>query len=505
MRFFKYPVAFLLVAFFMLLLTIVWYSRSSYQSFVESHQQLALRSVDGTARELEFLVREYQRLMNLFITREKSLLRKLILDPGDSSSNQELRSKVDVYFPERFAFTVADKNGIPILTKGRELIGKACSRDIKGFSRAPHRHAVYVHPSPTVNKFHFDLMNSITESDEPVYVFFVSFFLNDLVRVMNHGKIVGHELILVKRDTPDIIEATTYDAQSILFSGSRHPEKIPSGKKGTTRTVWSETLNALQLASIPVEGTYWRLIDIPDPSIFVAKRNELLKQAIWVLSLLTLFFALVSWLLKKMGVAADETKVIINAIDHERERIAMDLHDEVLSELAHLRRSCHVFHAAREITQTTSSDIEILDTEIEKITDVIRHAINDLHPQSLRLIGLEDTVKYYVSKLFNMEDSPSINIVIDHWDESRLSDNERLHLFRIIQEIFANILKHASARHCFFRMAMTETQLTFKIEDDGCGMTDNKSGAGRGKANIMIRSRLLYAVSIWKTNANNGT
>ncbi|MEE9493137.1 MAG: ATP-binding protein [Gammaproteobacteria bacterium] len=505
MRFIKSPNAFLILAFLTLLLTVWWYSLSSYRAFQQHHQQLAEHSAEGVAHEIELLINEQQRLLNLFIHREDLLLQRLVENPNDYAANTELRSKVDIYFPERFAFTIASKEGVPLLRKGQELIGGACRRDIKTFTVNSKDHAVHVHPSPGTDKFHFDLMNTIHTSSGKLSVFFVSFFLNDLARIMNHGKVVGHELVLVKKGEPSIIEISTTDNPAILSLDNVQPQTIPSGKKGTERMVWMEDYRQKTIVSIDIPGTYWSLNDIPDSTVLTARRYALLSEAFWVLLLFLVFAALVSWLLKIMGVVTADTRTVLNAVENDRKRIAMDLHDHVLSGFAHLRRACH------RLPETPGPDpeqaISTIDADMDQITHAIRDAINDLHPQSLGLIGLEDTLRNYVNKHFESGRPPVFQLQIEDWEESRLNDEQRLHLFRIIQEVLTNIEKHAQAEHCEFSMRMNTSRLLIKIMDNGKSNENtsmSKKTAGRGMANIKIRSRLLGAAVNWQCKKTGG-
>ena len=491
----KYTNLFLSVALLTILITIIWYSMDNYTGFVENQRRLAEHSVKSTAREIELFISEQNRFVQLFAEREQSLLSSLIYHPGDESEHEKLKNKVDIYFPKRFAFTITDKNGKPILKQEQELIGKACRQDILKFITTSPHYQSHVHPSPKTTRRHFDVMAIFNDNQNRQSVFFVSFFLDDIFRLLENGKSNNHHLFLVKNSEPPVIEATTSGAISELEKSGYLFLPAASTKPNEQRHLWSESLNKQLLSSITIPNTQWKLLDIPNP-IFINKyRNNLVIQGFSILGLFSLITAVGFWLSKKLGTVSNDTHVLISSIENERQRMAMDLHDTVLSDISHMRRECKQVYAANNIDQSIRKYSMSFDRELEKITNLIRDVINDLHPQSISLLGLSETIRAYCERYRKQESKLRIHLHIFDWNENKLSQTERLNIYRIFQEIMHNIIKHAKANLCEINLSMANNKLILSIKDNGIGFPNeiNKTSNGRGTKNIRARARTIHA------------
>ena len=79
-----------------------------------------------------------------------------------------------------------------------------------------------------------------------------------------------------------------------------------------------------------------------------------------------------------------------------------------------------------------------------------------------------------------------------HADLSQLNADQQLIVYRVVQELFHNIIKHAKASHVLLQLSMFEDQLTLIIEDDGRGFSvEEKTLNGIGLGSIRSRVDLL--------------
>jgi signal transduction histidine kinase len=491
------------VALLTVISTVILYSLDNYYSYIDNHQRLAERSVLSTSREIEYFINERNRYLSLFADQEKSLLSGLIQDPHNESAHQELENKINVYFPNRFAFTVASLNGSPLLIQGKDLIGKACRKDIRKFSGSHEQNAIYVHQSPKTSRQHYDVMTSILKAPGAEYVLFVSFFLNDIFRIIEHGSIENHHLILIKRGAPSVIEASTPDSIELYEQHGHQFNLIPSVKPKEFRTVWPDSLDKLVSSAHEVEGTQWELLDVLDPGLLQRYKIRLALQATGVLSLFAMVTLAGFRLAKRIGTISGDTRSVLASVEKERRRIAMDLHDQVLSDISHLRRDCQQRMTDKENEGGVINSAAGMDGELEKITNAIRHIIDDLHPQSIELLGLGETIRSYNKKHFEQYQDMDANLAINNWEEKRLNKTEQLNIFRIFQEVIQNISKHASAAHCEITLEMTPQKLHLSIHDNGIGISDSsrQRNYGRGMTNIRARARIIHAKHGWESSS----
>ncbi len=164
------------------------------------------------------------------------------------------------------------------------------------------------------------------------------------------------------------------------------------------------------------------------------------------------------------------------AIEHERRRLARELHDGVAQELAFIRR-----RAGR--LSTEADGVEILDAA-ERALEDSRRAIEALVPPAyqplhvaMERLGARLAVECGVEVQVNVRESDDI------------ADDVRQELFRIVSEAVRNAANHGGALHV--RVDLQGTPLAIRVIDDGCGFRDGaSSGLGvAGYGLIAMRER----------------
>ena len=490
---------------------------------MENHQRLADRSVVSTSREIEFFINERKRFVSLFAEQEKTLLSTLVNEPTNLSVHQTLEKKINTYFPNRFAFMITKTNGKPLLKRGAGLVGKACRTDINLFSQGVKKkgaqkkgelkNRIYVHPSPKTSRRHYDVMESMVSESGVSTVLFVSFFLDDIFRLIEHGAIENHHLFLVKHGKPSVIEAATPGAIKLFRQHGHNIEQTPSVKRSEFRYKWPDSLNQIAAANQPVVGTHWTLVDVVEPELESHYIKRLLYQALGIFFLFSVITLAGFWLTKRLGIVFGDTKIVLNTVEKERRRVAMELHDQVLSDISHLRRDCRKLNQSENqnaLQQTSElNDLALsnntVDLELEQITNTIRHIIDDLHPQSIELVGVAETIRSYCKKHYQKE-AMQVNLVINDWGEGRLNQTEQLNIFRIFQEVIHNAGKHAGATQCEVKLEMLNNKLKLSVQDNGAGFSVSEAGKshGRGMKNITARARFVHAKLNW-SSAPQGT
>ena len=508
----KYANIFLTIALLTVAATVVWYSLDNYKSYMENHQRLADRSVVSTSREIEFFINERKRFVSLFAEQEKTLLSRLVNEPSNLSVHKTLENKINTYFPNRFAFMITKTNGKPLLKRGAGLVGKACRTDINLFSQGTQKNTIYVHPSPKTSRKHYDVMEAMVNESGDSSVLFVSFFLDDIFRLIEHGAVENHHLFLVKHGKPSVIEATTPGAIELFRQYGHNIEQTPSVKRSEFRYKWPDSLNKIAAANQPVVGTHWTLVDVVEPELESNYIKRLLYQALGIFFLFLVVTLAGFWLTKRLGIVFGDTKIVLNTVEQERQRVAMELHDQVLSDISHLRRDCRKLNVGRKLNlgeKTNQSDElqetteDSIDAELEQITNTIRHIIDDLHPQSIELVGVAETIRSYCRKHYQ-QDTMQVNLVINNWDESRLNQTEQLNIFRIFQEVIHNVSKHADEPQCEVKLDMAQNKLQLSLQDNGKGfsVSEAEQSQGRGMKNISARARIIHAKANWTSTAD---
>lgn len=467
----------ILIFLVLLLALLLWQGYSGYHQFKQFHQQLSERSVTSTAREIQVLMKTMNKTVGLFADQEKDTIRTLLNDNIDRATKEKLAKKIHRHFPNHLTFLLADKNGVIQYNHTEELVGKTCRIELLDYAKSNFKdNPVFVHPGSMMNSDHFDVLTPLlTDEGKKIGVFFISFRLETLRRLLSHGEIVDHHLLLLRTDKPDKIELKSNP--NFLSDIQVLPPKL------LERIYYSKD----------IKNSLWNLVDVPDNSLLTKEYLRLLVQGLIVLFVFLLISGLMLWVLRKEDQKSGKTHGLLSALQNERRRIAMDMHDQVLSELSHISREADQL----KINPNSEKNITLLTNNLKEVTSSIRSIINDLHPHILDNLGLESALRDCLQKHFINSYSPEWSLNIEADLEPLLDNEQRFNLYRIILEIVNNIQKHAECTCFSIIMRLEVNILRLVIEDNGKGFDVSRSHKGLGLNNIETRCRLLKARMNW--------
>lgn len=269
------PWVLLVLILTMIAAVLAWNAQHRYKDFTDYQQRLIESSVNGTAAQLEVLLTELKRSAHLFADTNQDRFRKLASEPDNEMLIEQLNTDTRKLFPESFAFTIADKHGIPLLTDFDGLTGDVCQRDMQTFATNREHSKVYIHPHPT--NYHFDIMVDREHTSSTTGIFFVSFKTELLSRLLYNGQLPGHKLLLLKQDIPGLIELTADGPRVELHREFRLND---------------EEMNRIGY-SVQVKGTLWNLVDLPDINLYKNIKNEIWRET----TVIILIFAIVTTLM----------------------------------------------------------------------------------------------------------------------------------------------------------------------------------------------------------------
>ncbi len=181
-------------------------------------------------------------------------------------------------------------------------------------------------------------------------------------------------------------------------------------------------------------------------------------------------------------------KSVIDAEEKERERIAKDLHDGV----GHLLSSAKLNVSA--IENVSEENAGLVDHSIKIIDEALQETRNISHnlmPSSLLELGFTSAVKQLVRKI---NTAGKIQVELNNEDAiPQMEQSKATALYRIVQEVLNNMLKHADAKHINILFIRNESNIVMNITDDGKGFNVNevKSSSGIGWKNIYSRVEMI--------------
>jgi two-component system, NarL family, sensor kinase len=195
----------------------------------------------------------------------------------------------------------------------------------------------------------------------------------------------------------------------------------------------------------------------------------------------------------------EQQKILLNASirwqEEERQRIAADLHDDAGPLLATARLYLNENLFKQDINtqlQSIYNAKQIIDDTIQ----LIRNISHSLMPPTLKNFGLESAINDLFQKISG---TGSINASCRFHDyRQRLRPEQELLIFRVVQELVNNILKHSNSSFIHLTQNYNEDKFYLRLHHDGRGITQqdfekmNKSSLGLGLKNIQSRMKVLH-------------
>lgn len=195
-------------------------------------------------------------------------------------------------------------------------------------------------------------------------------------------------------------------------------------------------------------------------------------------------------------------KEVVQAEEKERERIARELHDGV----GHLLSSAKLnLSAIEEQDDENKAALENSMKIIDEALDETRTISHNLMPSALTELGFIAAVQQLARKI---NQASKVKVALQTEPQNfELSETKSTALFRIVQEVVNNMLKHADAASINISASKSEQVLHLSITDDGVGFDVNmiNSSNGIGWKNIFARADMIHAVVTVNSLPGKGT
>jgi len=180
------------------------------------------------------------------------------------------------------------------------------------------------------------------------------------------------------------------------------------------------------------------------------------------------------------------TEVVLGAQERERFELGQELHDNINQILATSKLYLDVAIEERE------PRIELLDKSRKNISmaiEEIRKLSHELITPSLNDLGLIQTIMELIRSIQSVK-KMKIRLDIAGLEEDELLPEQKINIYRIIQEQLNNILKHAQANNVDIELHNVREQVWLRLTDDGKGFDPRIRRKGIGISNIISRAEL---------------
>mgnify|MGYP000459640678 CR=1 FL=1 len=246
------------------------------------------------------------------------------------------------------------------------------------------------------------------------------------------------------------------------------------------------------------------------------------KQRTWIFILmaLVLFSLLLAWFLverrkKKAQAAISEQEIrfqkkmldsTILVQEQERQRIAKDLHDGLVQQLAVIKMNLQSWSRKLVLNENDAGELNKRIVLLDEAADEARMLSHQMMPRALMESGLIDALEDMLEKNLTAR---QIDYSFEHFglDGLTLKKSIEIGLYRISQEMVNNIVKHSKAKRVDIQLYKTKAYLILHIEDDGIGfkVEDKRKQSGIGLNNIFSRASAVNGEVNYEPRDGKGT
>lgn len=212
------------------------------------------------------------------------------------------------------------------------------------------------------------------------------------------------------------------------------------------------------------------------------------QRLLLIIGLFTLLIAaiLIYYYRQKQKNEKQFSHTIVNKLEEERGRIARDLHDGIGQSLIILKNKVN------KTSSIGSDSQDQLNQNFSDIIEEIRSISRSLIPPELKRLGLKKAIESRLSEVSNTT-SIFVTTEIDDLDKLTIEQHQSLRIYRIIQELTTNTLKHSEATAIKVEALKSDNTLVLIYQDNGKGLEKDKWKSADNSVGLRsILQRLNY-------------
>lgn len=186
----------------------------------------------------------------------------------------------------------------------------------------------------------------------------------------------------------------------------------------------------------------------------------------------------------------DLNKHTIRAVEEEKTKISMQVHDELGQHMTALKMD--LFSIKSNQQMESGVYIGRVDRMIETTNELIRKIQRislEMHPSILNNLGLVEAIEWYCG---DFEERTGISCMLELEEGQRMEKEIELALYRVMQEAMTNIIRHARASKVNIQLNYGFHKITLQITDNGSGMPADKLGSVSSMGLLSMRQRIKH-------------
>ncbi|MBC7937916.1 MAG: sensor histidine kinase [Rhizobacter sp.] len=183
------------------------------------------------------------------------------------------------------------------------------------------------------------------------------------------------------------------------------------------------------------------------------------------------------------------TEAVLQGEEQERSRLARDLHDGLGGMLSGIKYSFNAMKGnlimTPENAQAFERSMDMLDSSIKEM----RRVAHNMMPEALVKFGLDAALKDFCNDI-NQSGALQVSYQSIGMGNADIHQTVSITVYRIVQELINNSIKHAAAKTVIVQLAKENDQLNITVEDDGIGFDVSSLYVAKGIGWINIQNRV---------------
>lgn len=191
-------------------------------------------------------------------------------------------------------------------------------------------------------------------------------------------------------------------------------------------------------------------------------------------------------------------QAVLQGEERERHRLARDLHDGLGGMLAAVK-----LNLSGQVSGSADQRTELgkIITQVDSSVTELRRIAHNMMPVNLLKFGLETALRDMCESLM----TDRLHIDFQAYGIGSISEEKQIHIYRIIQEMLSNAIKHADATNIILQCNQDGDMFLITLEDDGKGFDTAINVKGIGLSNMKNRVGFLNGVIDITSVINGGT
>ncbi|WP_164914185.1 tetratricopeptide repeat-containing sensor histidine kinase [Aquimarina sediminis] len=193
-------------------------------------------------------------------------------------------------------------------------------------------------------------------------------------------------------------------------------------------------------------------------------------------------------------------KALIKGKDKERKRIAQELHDSIGGNLAAIK-----IQVNNTVINGNKEHIKTINNQLDDTYEQVRDLSHNLVPKKFSKNNFSDVLEEYFNNIGDATNLKTSITVYPRTEIDLMDEILQIEIFKIIQELITNTIKHAKASSIELQLNLVEGAVNVMFEDNGVGFNTQNQISGIGFENIKSRLKTVSGTLHIDSRINRGT